>query len=275
MCGRIRTEGLIRTIGVIVLLAVAAVLAAAASASATPLDYTFDSNNQGWLQNQDQASTNFLPAGFQATGGNPDGHLTATDIGAEDGCPDGAPCQLLTFYSPVVPSLGANYGGTASFDLRSSVPPAHAAELLLLASPPDYLDGFISETTVTTYQHLSIPLSETATIAGKAAWEVCPYAGGRCAPASQSDFKDLIAHSDGIAVMVDVSANQTGETYDLDNVSLTDGPPPPPAPVQKPKKCEKKKKHHQAGAAKKKKCNKKKKKKKKKKHRAAVSALRG
>jgi hypothetical protein len=268
MCGRIRTEGQIRTIGVIVLLVTAAVLASAGSVRAAPLDFTFGSDNQGWLQNQDQASINFLPAGFQSTGGNPGGHLTAQDTGAEDGCPDGAPCQLLTFYSPVVPSLGANYGGTASFDLRSSVPPAHATELLLLASPPNYLDGFISETVATTYQHLSIPLSETATIGGKAAWEVCPYAGGRCNPASQTDFKNLIAHSDGIAVMVDVSANGTGETYDLDNIALTDGPPQPPMPLpRKHKKC-KKKKHRHARAAKKHKC-------KKKKRRAAESTVRG
>jgi hypothetical protein len=266
MCGRIRAEGHIRTIGVIVMLVMAAALTSAGSVSAAPLNFTFDSDNQGWLQNQDQASTNFLPAGFQPTGGNPDGHLTAQDSGAEDGCPDGAPCQLLTFYSPVVPSLGANYGGTASFDLRSSVPPAHAAELLLLASPPNYLDGFISETVATTYQHLSIALSETATIGGKAAWEVCPYAGGRCSPASQMDFQNLIARSDGIAVMVDVSANQTGETYDLDNVALTDGPAQPPIPPRKHKKC-KKKKHRHARATKKGKC--------KKKRRAAESTLRG
>jgi hypothetical protein len=256
MCGRIRAVGQIRRIGVVALLVTAAALAMAGSAGATPLSFTFDSSNQGWLQNQDQASTNFLPAGFQPTGGNPDGRLTARDSGAEGGCPDAAPCQLLTFYSPVVPSMGANYGGTGSFDLRSSVPPAHAAELLLLASPPNYLDGFISETVATTYEHLSIPLSETATIGGRAAWEVCPYAGGACVPASQPDFRNLIAHTDGIAVMVDVSENGTGETYDLDNVTLTDGPSPPPTPLpRKHKKCKKKHKKHAAAA--KKKCKKK------------------
>jgi hypothetical protein len=269
MCGGIRTEGRFKVIRVFMLLAVVAALASAGSASATPLDFTFDSNNQSWLQNQDQASTNFVAAGFQSTGGNPDGHLTAKDSGAEGGCPDAAPCQLLTFYSPVVPSLGANYGGTASFDLRSSVLPAHAAELLLLSSPPNYLDGFIPETVATTYEHLSIPLSETATISGNPAWEVCPYAGGACTPASHGDFMSLIARTDGIAVMVDVSANGTGETYDLDNVALTDGPPQaPPPPPQKHKRCKKKRhshKGHRASAAKK--C--------KKKRRAATSFVRG
>ncbi len=266
MCGRIRTEGLIRTIGVIVLLAVAAVLAAAASASATPLNYTFDSNNQGWKQSQNNGVT-ITSADFQPSGGNPGGRLSARDTGAEDGCSTGTtPCNLLTFYSPFVPALGANYGGTASFDLRSSVNPAFAAEFLLLATGPEYLDGLISENTGTDYHHLSIQLDETAN------WAVCPYAGGACSPPSQAQFKSLIGASDEVAVIADVGPDGTGETYDLDNVSLTDGVPAPPPPVSKPKKC-KKKKHHRAASAKKSKC--KKKKTTKKKRRAAVSALRG
>jgi hypothetical protein len=264
MCGRIRTEGLIRAIGVIVLLAVAAVLAAAASASATPLNYTFDSNNQGWQQSQNNGVT-ITSADFQPSGGNPGGRLSARDTGAEDGCSTGTtPCNLLTFYSPFVPALGANYGGMASFDLRSSVNPAFAAEFLLLATGPEYLDGLISENTGTDYHHLSIQLDETAN------WAVCPYAGGACSPPSQAQFKNLIGASDEVAVIADVGPDGTGETYDLDNVSLTDGIPAPPPPVSKPKKCKKKKKHHRAASAKKSKC-----KKKKKKLRAAVSPLRG
>jgi hypothetical protein len=263
MCGRIRTEGLIRTIGVIVLLAVATVLATVAPASATPLDYTFDGNNQAWQQSQNNGVT-ITSAGFQSSGGNPGGRLTAKDTGAEDGCSTGTtPCNLLTFYSPFVPTLGANYGGTASFDLRSSVNPAFAAEFLLLPTGPEYLDGLITESTGTGYHHLSIQLDETAN------WAVCPYLGGACSPPSQTQFKSLIGASDEVAVIADVGPDGTGETYDLDNVSLTDGNPPPPAPVEKPKKCKKKKKHGHARAAKKGKC------KKKKKRRAAVSALRG
>ena len=90
----------------------------------------------------------------------------------------GTPCNLLTFYSPFVPTLGANYGGTASFDLRSSVNPAYAAEfLLLLAGPPDYLDGLISENDGNDYHHLSIPLSETATSPGRRIGRSAPMPG--------------------------------------------------------------------------------------------------
>ena len=141
------------------------------------------------------------------------------------------PCQLLTFYSPFVPFLGANYGGTASFDLRSSVNPEFAAEFLLLAEGTDYLDGLIPESSGTGYHHLSIQMDETAN------WRVCPYAGGSCSPPSQLQFIGLIATTDTMALIVDVGPDGTGETYDLDNVSLTNGgplPPPPPPPPPPP-----------------------------------------
>jgi hypothetical protein len=78
---------------------------------------------------------------------------------------------------------------------------------------------------------------------------------------------NLIAASDEIAVMADVGPDGTGETYDLDNLTLTDGPPPPVPPVPRKKKC-RKKKHRKHRAAIAKKC--------KKKHRRAASApLRG
>jgi hypothetical protein len=265
MCGRNRAVGPIRTICVVALLASAAALAMAGPASATQLEYTFSGNNQGWLQSQDNGNT-LASAGFQSSGGNPGGRLTAKDTGAETGCPDTSPCDLLTFYSPFVPTLGANYGGTAAFDLRSSVNPAFAAEFVLLAAGPDYLDGLIPETSGTGYHHLSIQMNEMAN------WAVCPYAGGTCNPPTQAQFMNLIGATDEVAVIVDVGPNGTGETYDLDNVTLTDGgaiPPPPPSgggppPTQKPKKC-KKKKHKRAATAKK--C--------KKKRRAAAFALRG
>ena len=266
MCVWIRTEGMIRTIGVIALLAAAA-LSLAGSAAATPLNYTFSGNNQGWQQSQDNGTT-FSTAGFSSSGGNPGGRLTARDSGAEDGCATGTtPCDLLTFYSPFVPKLGSNYGGTGSFDLRSSVNPAFGAELLLLPEGPEYLDGLIATSAGTGYHTLSIRLDETAN------WAVCPYAGGACSPPSQTQFQSLIADSDEIAVMVDVGPDGTGEVYDLDNVVLTDGGPQPPpgppgggpSPHKKPKKC--KKKHHRAASAKKGKC--------KKKRRAAASPLRG
>ncbi len=265
MCGRNRTKGSNRLLAGLVLTAVV-VLGTAGSASATPLSFTFESGNQGWTQKQDDASANSDPAGFTATGGNPGGHLSAVDTGPESGCPDSSPCELLTFFSPFVPPLGANYGGTGSFDLRSKdIDPEFGAELLLLPPGDNYLDGFIPDKVGKGYHHLSIPLTETARLTGKLSWAVCPYAGGTCTAPSRARFQSLLGASDQIAVIVDVGPNMTGETYDLDNLTVTDPPPPPPLlqpqppppgpPAKHKKKCKKKKHRHAAGA--KKKCKKK------------------
>jgi hypothetical protein len=270
MCGRTRAAGWFWTISVTALLATAAALAMAGPASATVLEYTFNAGNEGWQQAQDPANGPFVPATFQSSGGNPGGHLSTRDSGAETGCPDKDPCQLLTYYSPFVSPLGANYGGTGAFDLRSSVTPQFGAELLLLPQHGrDYLDGLIPASLGAGYHRLSIRLDQTGN------WAVCPYAGGSCSPPSQATFQALIEDSDEFAVIVDVGANGTGETYDLDNVSLTNGgpqPPPPPPPNKNKNKNKKKckRKHHRAASAKKHKC-----KKKKKKRRASLSALRG
>ncbi len=266
MHGRTGTRGPVARLIGLALVTTIASLGLCASASATQISWTFDSDNQGWLQNQDQASTNFTPAGFQSTGGNPGGHLWAQDTGPENGCPKGNPCQLLTFYSPPIPAMSANYGGTASVDLASpKEDPAFPAEFLLLPPGPNYLDGLVPEVIGTGYHHLSISLTEAALSGNDPAWAVCPYIGGTCTPPSQQQFKDLIAASDLVGVMADVGPNGTGETYSLDNVSLTDGPPTQPPPH----KCKKKKKNR-AAVAKKKKC-----KKKKRKGRAVSARLRG
>jgi hypothetical protein len=266
MDGRIRAKGPSGRLMRLILLVTVAVFALCGSASATPLSFTFDHSNQGWLQTQNNGDT-LTSAGFQPGGGNPGGRLTARDTGQETGCPSPtptAPCDLLFFYSPVIPTLGGNYGGTGSFDLRSSLEPQFGAELLLLPPPPNYLDGLIPEDLGTNFNHLSISLTETGN------WNVCPYDGGSCSPPSQAEFKALIGASDRIAVMADVARNGTGETYDLDNVTLTEGAPTaaPVTPTPPKKKCKKKQKKKHASSAKKK-C------KKKKHRRAAIVKLRG
>ncbi len=268
MCGRIRAEGRIRTIGVIALLATAAALAMAGPASATVLDYTFDAGNEGWQQAQDPANGPFVPASFQSSGGNPGGHLGTVDSGPETGCPDKDPCQLLTYYSPFVSSPGRQLQGHRrlrsalerhpSIRGRAAAPPAARARLSRRPDPDE------RRSRLPPALH---PARRDRQLGG------LPYVGGTCSPPSQATFQSLIEDSDEIAVIVDVGANGTGETYDLDNVSLTNGGPQPPPPPPKKKKKKKKKckhKHHRAASAKKHKC-----KKKKKKRRASLSALRG
>jgi hypothetical protein len=260
-----RSKSMIR--GAAGLVGLIAVLAMPALASATPLNYTFDASNEAWGQHQNPQSQ-ITSAGWLATGGNPGGHLSATDTASDAGCTTdgtGTPCNTLFFESPTlaVGGLTGNYGGTASFDLRSSVNPAFASEIEIgSTSLQALLSGVILETSGTTYHHLSIPLSETG-----AAWLYCATS---CVPPSQAQFKALLAAADFISVNADVgplTPTSTGETYDLDNVSLTDGLPQAPAKPKK-KKCKKKKKKKRAAVAKKKKC------KKKPKKRASVTSRR-
>ena len=147
------------------------------------------------------------------------------------------------------------------------MPPKFGAEFFLLPGGPDYLDGVIqTDIGYRTTTRSRYRLDETAD------WNVCPYAGGSCTTPTQAVFQSLIADSDEVAVMVDVGPDGTGETYDLDNVTLTDGgpPPPPPPPGAPPptksskKKCKKPRKR--AAASKRGKC---------KKERRAATALRG
>jgi hypothetical protein len=72
---------------------------------------------------------------------------------------------------------------------------------------------------------------------------MCPYGGAPICPRPDlAQFKALIGATDQIAVMVDIASpgthGGTGETYDLDNVTLTDGAPAPVTPHKK--KCKKK-----------------------------------
>src|SRR5262249_13036944 len=87
-----------RKVGAFLMVAVGAtMLAAPVTAGAQPLSFTFDSNNQGWGQTQDNGAT-VTTAGFQAAGGNPGGHLDAVDTLSDSGCstpPTFTPCNLL------------------------------------------------------------------------------------------------------------------------------------------------------------------------------------
>jgi len=75
MYGWIRAKGLSGRSMRLILLVAVAVLLLCSSASATPLSYTFDHNNQGWQVSQDGMS--YDPATFQLAKGNPPGSLTA------------------------------------------------------------------------------------------------------------------------------------------------------------------------------------------------------
>jgi hypothetical protein len=233
-----------------------------AIAAAQPLSFDFTAGRQGWKVSQNNGGNPLTDPAWTNLGGNPGGYVYVNDTGDDSGCTTpGTPCNLVNFVSPAIAGgLSANYGGTASIDLKSSIAPHYAADIALYSTASNtYVDGTMPETSGLTFHHLSTPLAEGAT------WQFCNAVTSTCGAVSQAQFKTSLAATDVILLGADVgSDNAGGETYSLDNVVLTDGPPPPPVvPVVKKKKCKKKKKHH-ASVAKKKKCKKKKKKKAKK-----------
>ena len=72
-------------------------------------------------------------AGFQPSGGNPGGHLTAKDTGTEDDDAQTTSCDLLTFYSPFVPS----WARTTAAPPPSICAPASTLCSGRAAAPPD------------------------------------------------------------------------------------------------------------------------------------------
>jgi hypothetical protein len=272
MRSRARTDGMGRRLPMAMGLTLAAsviAMAIPAIASALPLSYSFEGatpavGRQGWTVTQNGGST-FGSSGWLASGGNLGGHLTATDTTEETGCAASTnPCGFLYFESPTLGGgYGANYNGYGSVDLRSSDSPEYAAELVLGAtSTGHYLDGVLPESSGIAFHHLTIPLNETAMAGPYPAWQYCDGTTGECSadPVTQAQFQAVLASMDFVSVAADVAPDASvGETYDLDNVSLTDGPPPAAvAPVEQLKavKCKKKKGKKRALTAKKKKCKK-------------------
>jgi hypothetical protein len=197
---------------------------APASAGATPFSYTFPGTDpQGWRVYD---HSNDAPATAVTTAGNPPGSLLATDTAAETGCPDDPfSCDFLSYYNDSASLAGnrsANYGGALSFDLTSSTTPDSDPEVairgtfdLLFRDPP------APAGVETGWRTITVPLTE-------AGWTFCPEYAETCAPASQAQFKSVLATVGNFQIIADMNTGM-GETYGLDNVTLTDAPLPPPA----------------------------------------------
>jgi hypothetical protein len=200
-------------------IAAGAALIAPAAAGATPTSFPFDSSSQGWAVGQNNAAT---AAPFIATGGNPGGFIRYTDAIAETGCPSAAPCDRSFLYVPMSPLTG-NYGGSWSFDFKTSVAPSLDDNVFLFINGTSgQLQKEIPPANSLAWQHFSGPLTETG-------WTFCT-SGDVCPAATQAQFKSVLSSADAAGVSPDVYKG-TGEQYSLDNFGLTDGPvvTPPPA----------------------------------------------
>ena len=236
----------------------ALVLIAPTNAVATPFSYSFNTSSQSFvvLQNGGSLPATFVSGGGN-TGGSPDGYIADTDAIAETGCPTMvAPCDISLFEAPDPPPGTANYGGTWSLDFKTDAAPTAGKNVYLIIndSVGQGLVKAIPPANTTAWQHFSGSLTEPG-------WLLYDLGAGTSAPATQAQFKAVLADATATDVQPDVNTG-SGEHYGLDNFVFTNGPvaagPPPPA-VSAPtgqraaalKKCAKKK-----SKSKKKKCKK-------------------
>jgi len=175
--------------------------------------------------------------------------------------------------SPGYPGgLGANYGGTLSFDISVAYGTPTFAGVVYIDSVDDAapeLQRVFMFPSSSASRHVSVPLTETG-------WSHCGGTPYDCVEASEEQFRRVLSDAVYTDFMVDV-VDGTGELYALDNVSLAEAAPatpasPAPVPVptakKKKKKCKRKKGGKSAAAAAKR-C----KKKKKKARRSVAAAL--
>lgn len=243
--------GRLRALGAAIACTFAAALVLAPGAGAVTLSYSFDGGDQGWRAAQTNGGP-FAAPDFNPSGGNPGGYISKRDSGSDAGCGTGGTCDLFYFASPGTSAgLADNYGGSVSFDFATNTPPAFSGALYLdsaVASAPELVR--LWQVPGVGFQRVNVPLTETG-------WLYCAGTAYICTPATQAQFQSVLATAAFTDLLADV-VNGTGETYSLDNFTVSEKPPPPP----KAKKCKKKKmkkgaKGKNRSAAAKKKCGKK------------------
>lgn len=224
---------------VVGLAALAVTLLPTPVAGATPISQTFDSNSLGWQADQGGiAATPFDP--FDATAGNPGGGgLRITDTG-DDACEDETdPCAFAYFFSGALPTSASNYGGTLSFDFRSSAALPFQEVFACITDSPDALRELCGFATYpsgsTAYQKLTLPLVSTSPV-----WDYCDYNPPfACGSPTAAQMTALLSGPTELIVSAD-QVEGIGEAYSLDNVAFTDGgpvvTPPTVASATKPKK---------------------------------------
>jgi hypothetical protein len=194
-----------------------------AGAHAAEIVNTFDAGAQGWrtgLTDSTSCTAETLsPASWSAAGGNPGGDISGVDVTDPPG-----PCPWA-FVGPesLAGVRTANYGGTASFDLRYSATANNAPFLTLTDAQGHHL--FVDTATVpltdqwTTY---SIPIAVNTN--PTPIWEFTPD-GSTFTTATEADFIDVLSDLSFVGITGELANAGTGATTALDNFKLTNGPP--------------------------------------------------
>ncbi len=237
----------------IVALAGTLTMTMAASAQAINITYGFDAGDQGWRSVQSSSQQGTDSVTWNPGGGNPGGYISKLDTGSDTDCSSGGTCDLMYFVSPGVSGgMAANYGGSISFDLGSNTLPGFAGVAYIDSTDGRELRRLVTTNAAVGFQHYSVPL------VADGSWFAYPSATAETGvPADPAAMQSVLAGGRWTDLLVDIVGG-TGETYSLDNFTISE-PPPPAAPVKKKKKCKKKKGKTRASSAKKKKCKKKKK----------------
>jgi hypothetical protein len=198
-------------------IAMAMVTITATPVGATGLSSGFGNGKQGWTcQNCGGGSLV-----YNATGGNPTGHVTFVD--GDSGINE----TVSSFLGPNAwaGDRSADYNGTLSYDLRVNAPDgSRTVELALNDSADstiDWVEAGTAQAPTSSWGTFSLTLTEAAGWRRAAALAACTTQ--QCILSvptlTRSEFKSLLAHFGGVAILADYESG-VGEQTDLDNVSI-------------------------------------------------------
>jgi hypothetical protein len=152
---------------------------------------------------------------WNATAGNPGGHISRTD-----------PQAVTTFYwnapSKFLGDVSTAYGGTLSYDVRHSGGTLYnAADVYLIGGTTPLTLVFDAAAQPTTaWTPFTIPLSEGQ-------WRIGSLSG---AFATEQQLRDVLSALTALRIRGEY-IDGTSETGRLDNVSLNEAPEPTPEPA--------------------------------------------
>ncbi|HWS88342.1 MAG TPA: laminin B domain-containing protein [Pyrinomonadaceae bacterium] len=192
-------------------------LAPAARADAIVMS-TFDTDAEGW--NAVSLNTSYTVTGthtvtWNATGGNPGGHLSRPDPQVDTTFYWNAPAQFLG-------DMSAAYGGALTYDVRHSGGPVYnfADVILVGGATPLRLVYDAAALPTTAWTPFTIPFN-----AGQ--WRVGSLSG---AFATQQQILSVLSALTALRIRGEYISN-TNETGYLDNVSVEAPPEPTPEPA--------------------------------------------
>lgn len=185
---------------------------APAAAGAINVSSQFSATAEGWRVINNNTTGAAGGPTFNATGGNPGGHISVTDA-ATDGQP--APWYYKIWSPPSWRgNLSANYGGTIALDfkeLNGIVGPV----VRIFGTNGNYLEGGFEAPASTGWKHYSATLRETA------GW-ILRTPSGYQSP-TEAQFRAVLASAGPIEIEGD-SVSGIGDVGRFDNIELKQPP---------------------------------------------------